>query len=71
MPASAGISVSGIAGPSGGTEDKPVGTVWIAVSLRDKMVHTQRFQFDGDRNAIRLQAVEAGIKNLLELIERD
>jgi nicotinamide mononucleotide (NMN) deamidase PncC len=35
------------------------------------MVHTQRFQFDGDRNAVRLQAVEAAMKNLLELIERD
>ena len=69
--ADAGISVSGIAGPSGGSEEKPVGTVWIAVSLRDKMVHTQRFQFDGDRNAVRLQAVEAAMKNLLELVERD
>jgi len=68
--ASAGISVSGIAGPGGGSDEKPVGTVWIAVSLREQMVHTQKFLFEGDRNQVRLQAVEAALKALLELIER-
>lgn len=68
--ADAGISVSGIAGPGGGSEDKPVGTVWIAVGLRNQMVHTQKFLFDGDRNQVRLQAVEAALKALLELVER-
>lgn len=68
--ADAGISVSGIAGPGGGSEEKPVGTVWIAVSLRDQMVHTQKFLFEGDRNQVRLQAVEAALSSLLELVER-
>ena len=68
--ADAGISVSGIAGPGGGDEEKPVGTVWIAVSLRDQMVHTQKFFFAGDRNQVRLQAVAAALKALLELVER-
>ncbi len=68
--ADAGISVSGIAGPGGGSEEKPVGTVWIAVSLRKQMVHTQKFLFEGDRNQVRLQAVEAALKAMLELIER-
>ena len=68
-PADAGISVSGIAGPSGGSEQKPVGTVWVAVGLRDQMVHTRQYQFQGDRNAVRLQTVEAALKNLLELLE--
>ncbi len=68
--ADAGISVSGIAGPGGGSEDKPVGTVWVAVSLRDQMVHTQKFLFEGDRNQVRLQAVEAALNSLLELVER-
>jgi nicotinamide-nucleotide amidase len=64
-----GVSVSGIAGPGGGSEDKPVGTVWIAVGLRDQMVHTQRFLFEGDRNRVRLQAVAAALSALLELVE--
>ena len=68
--ADAGISVSGIAGPGGGNEEKPVGTVWIAVGLRDQMVHTQKFLFEGDRNQVRLQAVAAALKALLELVER-
>ena len=69
--ADAGISVSGIAGPGGGSEEKPVGTVWIAVGLRNQMVHTQKFLFEGDRNLVRLQAVEAALRSLLELVERD
>jgi nicotinamide-nucleotide amidase len=68
--ADAGISVSGIAGPGGGSEEKPVGTVWIAVGLREQMVHTQKFLFEGDRNQVRLQAVEAALRALLELVER-
>ena len=67
--ADAGLSVSGIAGPGGGSEDKPVGTVWIAIGVRDRMVHTRKFLFEGDRNQVRLQAVEAALKALLELIE--
>ena len=68
--ADAGICVSGIAGPGGGSEEKPVGTVWIAVSLCDQIVHTQKFLFAGDRNQVRLQAVAAALKALLELVER-
>ncbi len=52
-----------------GSEDKPVGTVWIAIGLRDRMVHTRKFRFEGDRNQVRIQAVEAALKALLELIE--
>lgn len=67
--ADAGISVSGIAGPGGGSEEKPVGTVWIAAGLRGQMAHTQKFLFEGDRNQVRLQAVEAALRSLLELVE--
>ena len=68
--ADAGISISGIAGPGGGSDDKPVGTVWLAVGLRDQMVHTQKFLFEGDRNQVRLQSVEAALKALLDVVER-
>jgi len=68
--ADAGISVSGIAGPGGGSEEKPAGTVWLAVGLRNQMVHTQKFLFVGNRNQVRLQAVEAALNALLELVER-
>jgi len=68
--ADAGISVSGIAGPGGGSEEKPVGTVWLAVGMRDQMAHTQKFLFEGDRNQVRLQAVAAALRSLLELVER-
>jgi len=67
--ADAGISISGIAGPGGGSEDKPVGTVWIAWGLRGKLAHTQMFRFDGDRNAVRLQSVAAALDAMLELVE--
>jgi nicotinamide-nucleotide amidase len=67
--ADAGISISGIAGPGGGSEDKPVGMVWIAVGLRNQMVHTRKYRFQGDRYAVRLQAVAAALKDLLDLLE--
>jgi nicotinamide-nucleotide amidase len=65
----AGISISGIAGPDGGSVDKPVGTVWVAWGLRGQMAQTQMFRFDGDRNSVRLQSVAAALDAMLELIE--
>lgn len=53
------IAVSGIAGPGGGTVDKPVGTVWMSVGTRDKMV-TKHFKFGRDRmRNIRMTALHA------------
>lgn len=61
------VAVSGIAGPDGGTEDKPVGTVWMAWASPEKTA-TELFQFEGDREQVREQAVEAAIRGLLDLI---
>jgi nicotinamide-nucleotide amidase len=60
------VAVSGIAGPDGGTPDKPVGTVWLAWA-DGQQVHTQRFQFAGDRAAVRRQSVEAALVGLIRL----
>jgi len=63
------IAISGIAGPSGGTKDKPVGTVWMAVSKQQDNICTRKFIFSGDRQAIQLQAVDAAIGLLFQSIE--
>lgn len=60
----AAIAVSGVAGPGGGTEDKPVGLVYFAFSLGDRD-WVRRVEFSGDREEIRRQAVEFAIKRLL------
>ncbi len=63
----AGIGVTGIAGPGGGTPDKPVGTVWIAVAL-DGEVRTHRLSLVGDRGAIRERAAQEALAELLRLV---
>lgn len=55
--AEVGVAVSGIAGPTGGTPDKPVGTVWIAWKRVGGLTRTELFGFSGDREAVRRQAV--------------
>jgi nicotinamide-nucleotide amidase len=55
--ANCAIATSGIAGPSGGTTDKPVGTVWISVGDKAKGLMTRKFLFAGDREGVRFQSV--------------
>ncbi|MBU6248652.1 MAG: CinA family protein [Xanthomonadaceae bacterium] len=62
--AGAAVAVTGIAGPSGGTEDKPVGTVWIGWKRRGGYAHAKVFHFGGDRDAIRRQTVAAALSGL-------
>ncbi|OZB60878.1 MAG: damage-inducible protein CinA [Lysobacterales bacterium 14-68-21] len=62
--AGAAVAVTGIAGPGGGTEDKPVGTVWIGWKRRGGYAHAKVFHFDGDRDAIRRQTVAAALSGL-------
>jgi nicotinamide-nucleotide amidase len=56
------VAVSGIAGPDGGTADKPVGLVFLAAVRRGDGVHVVREQFAGDRAAIRRAAVAAALR---------
>jgi nicotinamide-nucleotide amidase len=57
----AGLSVSGIAGPEGGTEEKPVGTIWIGVARKDGRVQARLFSFSGSRDMIRRRTAVAGM----------
>ena len=60
------ISVTGIAGPGGGSIAKPVGTVWLACSERDGATRERLLNAEGDRAAIRAQSVTAALALLLE-----
>ena len=57
------VSVTGIAGPDGGSEKKPVGTVHLAVSDGQRAIH-QACHFEGDRTAVRLAAVQEALQML-------
>lgn len=62
------VAVSGVAGPGGGTAAKPVGTVWLAWAGEGMVTCARRFQFDGDREAVRRQAVAAALQGLLDSV---
>ncbi len=64
--ATVAVAVTGIAGPGGGTHDKPVGTVWIGWKRRGGYAQTQLFHFDGDREAVRRQTVAAALRGVAE-----
>ncbi|MCF6438930.1 CinA family protein [Pseudoalteromonas luteoviolacea] len=63
------ISVSGIAGPSGGSKEKPVGTVWFAIDIQG---NTQTFMqvFPEGRAEVRLQAIEFILEKIISLIKQ-
>lgn len=59
------VAVTGIAGPSGGTDEKPVGLVYISVATKDSEPETYRHIFDGDRLSIRQQTMEQALQHLI------
>jgi nicotinamide-nucleotide amidase len=65
-----GVAVSGIAGPGGGTVDKPVGTVWIGWA-HDERVRADRFLFTGSREEIKLQAVRAALEGFVKMVKEE
>ncbi|MGW8182774.1 MAG: CinA family protein [Burkholderiales bacterium] len=62
------IGVSGVAGPGGGTPDKPVGTVCFGWGSKGGACRTETVRFLGDRDAVRRQAVERALRGVLELL---
>lgn len=62
------VAVSGIAGPDGGSSEKPVGTVWIGWASQENLVSSQKFLFLGNRNSVRNQSVEKSLEGLIEII---
>lgn len=65
--AQVGVAVTGVAGPTGGTADKPVGTVWFAYSVQGQLSSETR-RFDGDRAAVRSATVRHALQRLLQLV---
>jgi len=63
------VAVSGIAGPDGGSDDKPVGTVWLAWAGKDMDTITSREQFPGGRDDVRYQSTMVALQGLLHLID--
>jgi len=68
------VAVSGVAGPGGGSEDKPVGLVWFcwvkSGSNENVIVESQSFQFDGDRSEIRFAAIQQALLGLIAILKK-
>ena len=64
------LAVSGIAGPDGGTAEKPVGTVWFAWGLKNGETHAQRHHLDGNRAKVRGQAVKIALQGVINLLNK-
>ena len=68
-PSRAAVAVTGVAGPTGGTPEKPVGTVWFGWSV-DGQVRTERRRFDGDRATVRAATVHYALQTLVDLLRQ-
>jgi nicotinamide-nucleotide amidase len=60
------VAVTGVAGPTGGTADKPVGLVWFGLALPGQVL-TEKMHFSGDRAAVRAATVQHALRRLVEL----
>ena len=61
------IAVTGVAGPTGGSAAKPVGTVWFGFSVQGSL-HSEMVRFEGDRAAVRSQTVAHALQRVLTLL---
>ncbi len=65
------VSITGIAGPDGGTEDKPVGTVCFGWCKRNENGNTARIHFEGDRLQVREQSCMLAMQGLIDLLQKE
>jgi PncC family amidohydrolase len=68
LSADVAIATTGVAGPGGGSREKPAGTVWVAVVIRGGDRYSHRFRFRGDRGKVRRDAVRASLSAASELL---
>jgi nicotinamide-nucleotide amidase len=66
---SVSLAITGIAGPSGGTPDKPIGTVCFAWATKQGAMRAETKHFPGDREAVRRQSVEYSLAGVLPLLD--
>lgn len=69
MGADVGVGITGIAGPGGGSPEKPVGTVWTAIDINGT-VYPEKLSLDGDREAVREATCDAVLRKLVSLLEK-
>jgi len=62
------VAVTGVAGPTGGSPSKPVGTVWLAWARAGEATRTELLQLAGDRRSIREQTVQRALQRLLDWV---
>ena len=62
------IAVTGVAGPGGGSAEKPVGTVWIGIGSKHQLI-ARKYVFPGDRNAVRQATLETALVSLKTMLE--
>lgn len=64
------LSVTGVAGPGGGSETLPVGSVWLGFAFGSNEVITELHHFSGDRDQVRRQAASLGLKKILDRVKK-
>lgn len=65
------LSITGIAGPDGGTEEKPVGLVFIGYAIKNGATGSIEFRFEGNREQIRAQSAAEAMRKAIDLIEKE
>jgi nicotinamide-nucleotide amidase len=69
LGADVAVSITGIAGPGGGTAEKPVGLTYLGIATREGVLRVERHVWSGDREAIKMQSADAALRMILAMCE--